>query len=249
MVDVLIYTLASVVLVSLISLIGVITLALNVKKLTKILLFLVSLSAGTLLGDAFIHLLPEVVEEYKFGIEVSLYIILGMLIFFVIEKFIHWTHCHILPSRKHAHSFGIMNLVGDGMHNFLDGFVIAASYMVNFQVGLATTLAVIVHEIPQEISDFGVLIHSGFTAKKAILYNFLTAVTAVIGAAISIYLGGFFENYNLLLLPLTAGGFIYIAASDLIPELHKELNIAKSFMQLIGIILGVVIMVSLLVLE
>ncbi|MEK6936932.1 MAG: ZIP family metal transporter [Nanoarchaeota archaeon] len=247
--EILVYTLASVILVSLISLLGVITLSLNVKRLSKILLFLVSLSAGTLLGDAFIHLLPEVVEEFEFGIEVSLYVILGMLIFFIIEKFIHWTHCHEPVSKKHVHSFGVMNLIGDGLHNFGDGVLIAGSYLVNFQLGMATTIAVVLHEIPQEISDFGVLIHSGFTTKKAVLYNVLSAVAAIIGALISLYLGGLFENYNLLLLPLTAGGFIYIAAADLIPELHKERDGARSIMQLIGIIIGVGIMVALIALE
>jgi len=247
--EVLIYSLSSVFLVSLISFIGVFTLSLNAKRLRSILLFLVSFAAGALLGDAFIHLLPEVVEEFGFGIEVSLYIILGMLIFFIFEKFIQWNHCHIPTTKKHIHSFGVMNLVGDVLHNFIDGLVIGASYLVNLEVGIATTIAVILHEIPQEIGDFGVLLHSGFTASRALFFNFLSALTAVLGTIISLYFGSYFGEYNLFLLPLTVGGFIYIAASDLIPELHKELEISKSIMQLLGLMIGVTIMISLVFLE
>lgn len=247
--EILIYSLVSVVLVSLISFIGIITLALNIKRLKGALLFLVSFAAGALLGDAFIHLLPEAVEEFGFGMEISLYLILGILVFFIFEKFIHWNHCHMPTTSKHVHSFGVMNLIGDVLHNFIDGLIIGASYLVNLEVGIATTLAVILHEIPQEIGDFGVLIHSGFTISKALLFNFLSALTAVIGTIISLYFGSYFGNYNLFLLPLTVGGFIYIAASDLIPELHKEVNITKSLMQLFGIVIGVAMMFGLLFLE
>lgn len=247
--EVLIYSLSSVIIVSLISLIGVATLALNIKKLKKILLILVSFSAGALLGDAFIHILPEAIEEFGFGVEISLFIILGILIFFIIEKFIHWRHCHELVSKNHPHPFAIMNLLGDGLHNFIDGLVIGSSYLVNIPTGIATTIAVILHEIPQEIGDFGVLIHGGFSTSKALFFNFLSALTAIIGTIISLYIGSNFENYNMFLLPLTVGGFIYIAASDLIPELHKENNIEKSIMQIFGIILGIMIMVALIYLE
>lgn len=247
--DVLIYSLVSVILVSLISFIGVFTLSLNLKRLRNILFFLVSFATGALLGDAFIHLLPEAVEEFGFGIEISLYIILGMLIFFIFEKFIHWNHCHMPTTKNHIHSFGIINLIGDALHNFIDGLVIGASYLVSLPVGIATTLAVILHEIPQEIGDFGILIHSGFTVSRALLFNFLSALTAVVGTIISLYFGSYFGEYNLFLIPLTVGGFIYIAASDLIPELHKELEVTKSIMQLLGIMIGVIIMISLLFLE
>lgn len=246
---VLIYSLLSVILVSLMSFIGVLTLSLNIKKLKNVLLFLVSLAAGSMLGDAFIHLLPEAVEESGFGIGISLSILFGILVFFIIEKFIHWNHCHMPTSRKHVHSAGIMNLVGDGLHNFIDGLIIASSYLVSIPVGIATTIAVILHEIPQEIGDFGILIHSGFKVPKALLYNFLTAITAVLGAIISLYLGNLVGSFNLFLIPFTVGGFIYIAASDLIPELHKEVKISKSIMQLFGLVLGIAFMIGLIFLE
>ena len=247
--EVLIYSLLSVIIVSLISLIGVVTLSINIKRLKSILLFLVSFSAGALLGDAFIHILPELVREYVVRLSASLYIILGILLFFIVEKFIHWRHCHVPVSKDHPHPFAITNLLGDGLHNFIDGLVIGSSYLVNIQTGIATTIAVILHEIPQEIGDFGVLIHGGFTVSRALFFNFLSAITAIIGTIISLYFGSYFGEYNSFLLPLTIGGFIYIAASDLIPELHKEVKISKSIFQILGIILGVCIMLSLIFLE
>lgn len=239
------YSILSVIVVSLISLIGLITLGIKLNKLKNILLFLVSFSTGALLGDSFIHLLPEAVEEFGFGIEVSLYVILGIIIFFILEKIIHWRHCHHPTHKDHPHPFAIMNLIGDGLHNFIDGMIIGGSYLVSIPVGFATTIAVILHEIPQEIGDFGVLIHGGFTKKKAIFLNFLSALGAIIGAIISLIIGSSFENYALFLLPLTAGGFIYIAASDLIPELHKEVKVYLSLIQIVGILLGVGVMLLL----
>jgi len=247
--EVLIYSLISVILVSLISLIGIGILFLNKKILKKVVLILVSFSAGALIGDSFIHLLPEAVEEKGFTIYISLFIILGILIFFIIEKFVHWIHCHVPVSRNHTHTFAFMNLIGDGLHNLIDGLVIGASYLVNIQVGIATTVAVILHEIPQEISDFGVLLQGGFTKTRALFYNLLAAITAILGTLISLFLGKNFTGYKMFLIPLTVGGFIYIAASDLIPELHKEIKISKSIMQILGIILGILVMVSLRFIE
>ncbi len=246
---VLIYSLISVITVSLISLIGVITLSLNTKILKKILIILVSLSAGALLGDAFIHLLPELIEEQNLTVPISLFIILGILIFFIIEKFIHWRHCHVPTSKDHPHPFAIVNLIGDGLHNFIDGLVIGSSYLINIETGIATTIAVILHEIPQEIGDFGVLLHGGFSKGKALLFNFLSAATAILGTIISVYFGSLFKNYNVFLIALTIGGFIYIAASDLIPELHKEVKINRSIAQIFGIMLGVTVMIILVYLE
>ncbi len=155
-----------------------------------------------------------------------------------------------MPIKKtHVHSFAIMNLVGDTFHNFLDGLVIAASYLVSIPLGVTTTLAVVIHEIPQEISDFGILLHGGFSRKKALLINFATALTAVLGAVIGLLLAGFISGIEFILVPIAAGGFIYIAGSDLIPELHKEFQLKKSIWQLIAFILGILVMVALLFLE
>ena len=241
-----IYTLVSVLIVSSISFLGLLTISINTEKLKKILLYLVSFSAGALFGDVFIHLLPEIVEEVGFGLRISVYVMMGIGFFFIIEKFIHWRHCHIPNSKEHIHPFAMMNLFGDGVHNFIDGIIIGASYLASIPVGIATTIAVILHEIPSEIGDFGVLMHGGFSKSKALFYNFITALTAVVGAVVSLVISSYVENFTTFLIPFAAGGFIYIAGSDLIPELHKEVEVKKSLLQFIAIVLGVLVMILLL---
>jgi len=238
-------SLVSVAVVSVLSLVGIFTLILNKDRLNKLLLFFVSFSAGALFGGAFFHLLPEAVEQHGFGLQVSLYLILGILIFFVLEKFIYWRHCHIPTSKQHPHPVAFMNVVGDGLHNLIDGMVIAGSYLVSPALGIATTTAVVLHEIPQEIGDFGVLLHAGLSRAKALFFNFLSALMAFVGVIISLLIGANSEGYLLFLLPITAGGFIYIAGSDLIPELHKESAVSKSFMQFVFLVLGVLVMAGL----
>lgn len=240
------YSFGSVLVVSMISLIGLFTFPMKEKVLEKILLFLVSFSAGALFGDAFIHLLPEAVEAKGFGMSVSIGLLGGIMVFFILEKFIHWRHCHIPTSEHHPHPVALMNMVGDGVHNFIDGLVIGASYMASIPVGIATTLAVILHEIPQEIGDFGVLLHAGYSKKKALFFNFLSALVSVLGVAVVLALGAKGANLAIYLVPFAAGGFIYIAGSDLIPELHKETNPAKSAVQLLSFIAGIGVMVLLL---
>lgn len=241
--------LISVFIVSLISLIGVFSLAIKEEKLKKILLFLVSFSAGALLAGAFFHLIPEAVEEIGFGKKLSFCLIGGIVVFFILEKFIRWRHCHIPTSENHPHPVSYMNLVGDAFHNFLDGTIIAAAYLVNFSLGLTTTLAVIFHEIPQEIGDFGVLLHGGFSKKRAVLFNFLSALFAVLGCLVTFLMSNFIAGLSWLLVPFTAGGFIYIAGSDLIPELHRETSVKKSFFQLLALLLGIILMFTLRFLE
>ena len=135
-----------------------------------------------------------------------------------------------------------MNLIGDGIHNFIDGLIIAASFVINFPLGIATTIAVIAHEIPQELGDFGVLVYGGFTKLKALFFNFLTALTAILGAVIGFFLAGSVEGFVPFLIPFAAGGFIYIAASDLVPELHKEADLKKSILSFIFFLLGIIFM-------
>jgi zinc and cadmium transporter len=250
MLNVWLYTLISVFLVSIISLVGILTFSIKVERLRKILIYMVSFAAGTLFGDAFIHLLPEVVQETGFTLQISLYVLLGIGISFFIEKVIHWHHFHFPLEEGHAHPFAIMNLIGDIVHNLLDGIIIGASYIINIQVGIATTLAVIFHEIPQEISDFGVLLHGGFSKTKALFYNFLTALSAVLGAVVILLIGNSVEGITTFVVPFAAGSFIYIAGSDLIPELHKgKFQWRKSLMQFAAIVFGVLVMLALVFLE
>jgi zinc and cadmium transporter len=242
--------LASVVAISAISLVGVLVLWLKDKQLEKILLYLVSFSVGGLFGDAFIHLIPEAIEEGGFGTSVSLLILLGILSSFIIEKFLQWRHCHIPTSSEHPHSFAYMNLFGDAVHNLIDGLIVGGSYLVSIPIGISTTLAVVFHEIPQELGDFGVLIHGGFKKRKAVWFNFLTALTAVVGAVIALVVGATLDGFIPLLIPFAAGNFIYIAGSDLIPELRKdEPDLKKATLQVVSITLGVAVMLLVLLLE
>ena len=249
MLNIWLYALSSVLAVSLVSIIGIVTVALKEYKLKKILIFFVSFSAGGLLGGAFLHMLPEVIESVGYSLSLVLGLIGGLLLFFVIEKYIQWRHCHEPTSSSHPHHLGLMNLVGDAFHNFLDGLVIAGGYLISIPLGITTTLAVVLHEIPQEISDFGILIHGGFSKRKALLINFATALTAVLGAIIGLFLSGVIKGIEFILVPIAAGGFIYIAGSDLIPELHKEFQLKKSILQLIVFVLGILVMIGLLFLE
>lgn len=244
------YILLSIVIVSLISVVGIVFLTFKTNNLKKILLYLVSLSAGALLGGAFIHLIPEAIE-IKDGMDItlSLAILSGIMAFFILEKVIHWRHCHVPTCKDHPHPLGMMNLIGDAVHNFIDGLAIGVGYIVSIPVGVSTTIAVILHEIPQEIGDFGVLLHAGYSKKKALIMNFITALTAVLGAIIAITIGQVFENITQYLAPFAAGGFIYIATADLIPELKKENNLKKSLIQLTFVILGIAIMAALTFLE
>ncbi len=248
MLNVWLYSIISVILVSILSLVGVFTLAFKDHHLKNSLLFLVSFSAGALFGDAFIHLIPEAFENSS-GIKISLYILFGITLFFILEKFIQWRHCHIPTSKNHPHPFAFMNLIGDSLHNFIDGLVIGGSYLVNIPLGITTTLAVVLHEIPQEIGDFGVLLHSGLKKTKALFYNFLSAILAIFGAILAILVGANINEFSIFLIPFTAGGFIYIAGSDLLPELQKEVKPLRSFVQFAAFILGIIIMLALLLLE
>jgi zinc and cadmium transporter len=243
------WSLGSVLIVSLISLIGLLTLTLSTRLVQRVLFFMVAFAAGAMIGDAVIHLLPEAVSEHGFTMTVSLSFIAGVLIFFILEKFIHWRHCHIPTSDSHPHPFAYMNLFGDALHNFIDGMVVAGSFVVSIPLGIATTIAVVFHEIPQEIGDFGVLLHGGFTKNKALLFNFIVGLTALFGAVVSLVLADRIANYMLFVLPFTAGGFIYIAGSDLIPELNKECEPSKNVLQFLGMVLGIVTMIALLLLD
>lgn len=226
-------------LVSLVSFVGVFTLSLKEKILEKVLFYLIALSIGGLMGGAFLHLLPEAAEKFDNG-DVFLYTLAGFFLFFIIEKVIHWRHCH--EGHCPIHTFAYMNLIGDGIHNFIDGLIMAAAFIASPGLGVASTFAIFLHEIPQEIGDFGVLVYGGFSRKKALIFNFLTALTAILGGVLGFYLFSFIDVASKFLLAFAAGGFLYIAATDLIPEIRKENNVKKSFLNFGIIFFGVLIM-------
>jgi zinc and cadmium transporter len=206
----------------------------------------ISLAIGALLGDAFIHLIPEAFEKISNPATVSILIITGILIFFVMEKFLHWHHHGEDKEETHIHPVGKLILFTDGFHNLIDGIIIGTSFLVSIPLGLATTFAVILHEIPQEVGDFAVLIHSGYSKKRALYLNFISALTAVLGLIIAIIFGNIAANFVNWILPIAAGGFIYIAVADLIPELKETKKINHILLQLASILFGIIIMLLLL---
>ena len=234
----LIYIFLASIVISLGALIGALTLAVNQHKLAKLLLHLVALSAGALMGGAFLHLLPDAIQTLPADTVFSL-VLIAFVSFFLIEKVFHWRHCH--QGHCETHSFGFMNLVGDALHNFIDGLIIAATFMTSTHLGIVTTLAVALHEIPQEIGDFGVLLYSGYSRKKALISNLLVSLTSVIGGILGYYLSTSIYHLSSYLLPIAAGGFIYISASDLMPEIRKETNLKKSISSFITFILGILL--------
>lgn len=240
------YALSSVFLISITSFAGLFFLFVKEKSLERINNVFVSIAVGSLLGDAFIHLIPESFEKNPNALYVSLLILGSIFLFFSFEKFLHWRHEH---HPEHIHPVGYINLVADAVHNFIDGALIGAAYLTSIPIGIATTIAVFLHEIPQEIGEFGILIHAGFTKKKALLLNIASAGLSLVGVILVLLLGGVAEHLEQWVLPIIAGAFIYISGSDLIPELHKEQKMGKSFVQLLAMLSGSALMYLLLYLD
>ena len=244
-----VYALVSVLVVSLVSLVGIVTISMSQQRLQLAIFFLVSLAVGAMFGDAFIHLLPEAFGKSSTALSASLYVLMGIFTFFLLEKFLLWRHEHLTQEHGAIHPVGYMNLVADALHNLIDGVLIGASYLAGISVGLATTIAVLLHEIPQEMGDFGVLIHAGFGKSKALYLNFLSALLSIVGVVFALVAGAHIKQLPNAVLPFTAGGFIYIAGSDLVPELHKERVPIKSLLQLGAIGIGVSLMLLLTLLD
>lgn len=209
------------------------------ETLSKITIFLVSFSAGALIGGAFLHLLPEAAELLEPS-KMFLISLSAFVAFFFVEKLLHWRHCH--KDNCDIHTFGHMSLLGDTLHNFIDGLVIAGSFLADFNLGVVTTLAIALHEIPQEIGDFGVVIHAGFTRIKAFILNYLVALTVVLGGIAGYFISFYSDNIVGYMLPFAAGGFIYVAASDLMPEIRKETVFKKSLVSFLIFLLGIMLM-------
>jgi len=238
--DTLLWIIAATIVDSLVALVGIFSLLMNKKTLGKILMALVGFSAGALLGGAFFHLLSESLDMLPKTAAFA-YLFAGFIFFFIIERALHWHHCHEGECAVHPVSYLI--LIGDGLHNFIDGLVIAASFLVNPGFGIITTALIIGHEVPQELGNFGVLVYSGFGRKKALLYNFIAQLTCVLGGIIGFFISAS-ASVSAILLPFAAGGFIYIGASDLIPELHKESDLRKAVVSFAFFVLGIAFIVG-----
>ncbi len=232
--------------ISLASFVGVITLFFKEDILRKIVRPLVAFSAGSLLGGAFLHLLPESIERASGEQNMFLIAIFGFALFFLLEQFIHWHHCHKPPS-EHKHPVTYLILFSDSIHNFLDGLAIGAAFLLDFKVGIATSVAILAHEIPQEFGDFGILIYGGWHKFKALFFNFLTGLTAVLGGVIAWWAAK--DINTLYLLPFAAGNFIYIASSDLIPEIKHSKKVKNNLIHFSAFAFGILIMYLLLYLD
>jgi len=251
------YPFVAALVICLLSLSGALFFFISPKKLAAIIPFLVSLAIGVLLGNAFIHLIPDAASSIGSVQQVSLLTLLGILLFFFIEKGMHWRHHHeIYISDSNVGStlhpvkpMGRLNLMGDFIHNFTDGVLIAGSFATSPQLGVITTVAIAAHEIPQEISDTGALVYSGYSLKKAIRLNFLCSLSCLLGVASLVLLDGFLSIRANYLLPITGGGFIYIATSDMMPELQRRFSLRSHVGQGVAILAGLGIMILTVSLE
>lgn len=231
-----VFAIIAVVIVSLLSLLGAGLLLFGRVHLKKIMSPLIAISSGVLLGSTFFDLIPESLEHMP---DTAFIVILtGIIVFFSLEKLLNWHH-HI--DGDHAGETkvpGYLSLIGDGIHNFIDGVVIGGAFLVSIPLGISVTTAVIAHEIPHELADFTILLHSGFSNKKALLYNFLSATTAILGTVVVLAMDSFAHSLIPYLIPFAAGNFLYIAMSDLIPELHHKNSKLISVVQIALLVSG-----------
>lgn len=224
------------------ALIGAITFSFSTKTLNKVILLLVAFSAGALIAGAFFHIIPESLSEGVEPMTLFMIVSIGFAVFFISEKFLFWHHCHNGECNVHPYTYLI--LFGDGIHNFIDGLVIAAAFLVNTSFGIATTAMVISHELPQELGDFAVLVHGGLSKKKALIYNFISQLAAVLGGVVGFFLASTLTAFIPFILPFAAGGFLYIGASDLIPQLHEERDTKKSLLSFAMFAFGMLLMLA-----
>jgi zinc and cadmium transporter len=263
--------------IGLLSLIGLFMISMKEKTLDRILFILIAFATGTILASALFDLIPESIhhlEELNAGgadIALSLvftFIIIGFVIFFIIERFIYWFHGHAhkkedkyvcyetitgdsdlaMGGGRNIKSFALLNLIGDGLHNFLDGVIIMVAFLSGTRNGVVITLAVLFHELPQEIGDFGILLYGGFSKKRALLFNFLSAMVALFGGLTAFILSDTVELFNLFFLAFSGGGFLYIASAELMPELIKEKDMKKSIIQALIFLSGIILIMFLVVL-
>lgn len=232
------------ILISLFSFIGVLVLFLKEEILKKILLPLVSFSAGGLMGGAFFHLLPEALEKSEDVLKIFLFVVLGFILFFILENYIKWHHHHSL-SHPNIKPFSYLILISDGIHNFIDGLIIASSFLVSVPTGIASCIAIAMHEVPQEIGDFSVLMYGGFNKKRALFLNFVFAVPAIMGGIFGFFLYKLIGEQIIFLLAFAAGSFIYISASDLIPEIRHNDHKKQPFGNVVCLLVGLILMLML----
>lgn len=230
------------ILMSAIALVGSLTLVLSEKTLKRILLPLVALAAGTLLGGALFHMIPAAVDALGNRLSIYIWVFVGFTAFFALEQFLHWHHCHRVPCEHRIQPITYLILVADGLHNFIGGLAVAGAFLIDVRVGLSAWLAAAAHEVPQELGDFGILVHGGWRKGRALLFNFLSALTFLLGGLVAYAASLRFDVT--FLLPFAAGNFIYIAAADLIPEVKHEDSLARAGVHFGAFLLGLVLLLA-----
>jgi len=259
------------------SLLGAVMISIREKTLDKILFILIAFATGTILASALFDLIPESLHHLEElnaeGATITesslfIFVIFGFVMFFIIERFIYWFHGHAhekddqlvcyagiddgggmsINRGNKIKSFALLNLIGDGLHNFLDGVIIMVAFMSGTRNGIIVTLAVLFHEFPQEIGDFGILIYGGFSKKKALFFNFLSGMVALLGGLLAFVLSDVLELFNFFFLAFSGGGFLYIASAELMPELLKQEDLKKSIIQALIFLSGLLLIMSLVTL-
>lgn len=244
------YSLLAALIVSLISLVGVLILLKRINPNSYVINVLISFAAGAIIGDAFIHLLPEYIELYGYSETLTFYIFFGIIFMFCVEAYFHSRHSHDSESIDDRRPFlARLNLIGDGFHNFLDGLAIGASFLVSPEVGVITTIAICLHEIPQELADTSILIYSGWRRSKIILANLLTALTSILGVIFVFVAVTLTDSAEQILIPFAIGQFLYISLATLVPEIHRSVSLKKYTIALLAFIVGILVMYSLLAFE
>ena len=228
------------ILMSAIALIGAVTLVLKEQTLQRIILPLVAFSAGSLLGGAFFHMIPAAVERVGPHPSLFLWVLVGFTVFFALEQFLHWHHCHRPDAECRKMPLTYLILLGDGLHNWMGGLSVAATFVMDIRLGIATWLAAAAHEVPQELGDFAVLLHGGWTKGKALLFNVLSALTFLVGGLMAYTVSSQIDIW--FLVPFAAGNFLYIGASDLVPEVNKHRDAVGNVVHFLAFSAGVALL-------
>ncbi len=228
-------------LMSAVALVGSVTLLLPERTLQRILLPLVAFSAGSLLGGAFFHMIPAGLKTANGDLSVYIWVLAGFSVFLLVEQFLHWHHCQRAEAECRKPLTWLI-LIGDGLHNFIGGLSIAAVFLTDIRLGIAAWLAAVAHEVPQELGDLGVLLHGGWSKRKALLFNFISALTFLVGGLVT-YAASFRLDVSFLI-PFAAGNFIYIAAADLVPEVKRHENPAVNLLHFFSFIAGMALLLG-----
>ena len=219
--------------------VGSVTLVLKPATLDRLLLPLVAFAAGSLVGGAFFHMIPAAVVEIGDMLNVGILVVAGFTVFFLLEQLLHWHHCH-RSSSDCKQPLTYLILIGDGLHNFLGGLAIAGTFLIDIRLGITSWLAAAAHEVPQELGDFGVLVHGGWSRRRALIFNVLSGLTFLLGGLVTYALS--FQMDVSWLIPFAAGNFLYIGASDLVPEVNKHHDLRANAVHLMAFVLGLALL-------